>query len=82
MLVHFRAFPSHDVREVRCEDKRCALAFDTEFLFEIAQEMAKVDMEQMSRPCDLRNKTKVTMTSKRRTGAMHHDVVVVAVSNA
>jgi hypothetical protein len=53
MLVHVRALAPHDVRKVRSEDKRCTLSLDTEFLFEISQEVTKVNVEQVASSCDL-----------------------------
>ena len=52
-LVHVRALAPHDVGKVGREDKRGALAFDTELLFEISQEVTKVNVEQVASSCDL-----------------------------
>ena len=65
LLVHLRALSSHDVREIRRENKRRAFSFYTKFLFEVTQKVAKVDVEQVAGAGDLRSKTNaIKMTVK------------------
>jgi hypothetical protein len=52
-LVHVGALAPHDVGKVGREDKRGALAFDTELLFEISQEVAEINVEQVAGTGDL-----------------------------
>ena len=52
-LVHVGTLAPHDVGKVGREDKRGALAFDTELLFEISQEVAEINVEQVAGTGDL-----------------------------
>jgi hypothetical protein len=63
MLVHLRALAPHDVSKVRSEDKWCTLSLDTEFLFEVSQEVTKVNVKQVSSSCDLMKNTVVQRKS-------------------
>jgi hypothetical protein len=55
-LVHVGTLATHDVGKVGREDKRGALAFDTELLFEISQEVAEINVEQIAGTGDLNSR--------------------------
>ena len=58
-----RTFSPHDVNKVGREHKRRALALDAKLELDVAEKVAKVNVEKVA-------------------VGLHHDVVVVAVSNA
>mmetsp|Transcript_63005 Transcript_63005/g.136963 ORF Transcript_63005/g.136963 Transcript_63005/m.136963 type:complete len:212 (-) Transcript_63005:191-826(-) len=51
-LVQRRSPPTHDVGEIRCEDKGCTLPLHAELALEVAEEVAEVDMEEVAVPGD------------------------------
>jgi hypothetical protein len=75
LLVHLRTLSSHDVCEIRREYKRRAFSFYTEFLFEITQKVAKVDVEQVAGARDLSQTHAIKMMVKVEKSGRNADEI-------
>ena len=75
LLVHLRALSSHDVCEIRSEYKRRAFSFYTEFLFEITQKVAKVDVEQVASARHLSQTNAIKMMVKAEKSGRNADEI-------